>query len=95
MSKPQATATAPVIESVVEGPSGLPSVAVVHGVAGPASIESSHASYLGTTQWVKTVYGPMVDLLTNTQMGTDPKRVEVNQFIVNQLDGGKMVIFKE
>jgi hypothetical protein len=37
----------------------------------------------------------MVDLTTNTQFTTDPKKVEINSFIQSQIDEGKLLISED
>ena len=42
--------------------------------------------------WVVAVHGKMVNLLTAEAVGKDPKKVKIDQFYINQLDAGKMVL---
>jgi hypothetical protein len=53
------------------------------------------AALLGKRRWVKTVHGDMLNLFTNVWLTSDPKKVEVDQFVVNQLEAGKMALHTE
>ena len=45
--------------------------------------------------WVRTVNAPMLNLLTNTWITADPKKVEVDSFVRAQLEAGKLVETQE
>lgn len=53
------------------------------------------AGLLGTKQWVRVPTGKMLHLYTNVWITTDPKRVEVDEFLLGQIEAGKMVISEE
>lgn len=53
------------------------------------------AALLGKRRWVKTVHGDMVNLLNNQTLTTSPAKVAIDQFVVNQLEVGKMVLHIE
>ena len=53
------------------------------------------AALLGKRCWVKTVHGDMLHLFTNVWLTTDPKKIEVDQFVVNQLEASKMALHVE
>lgn len=45
--------------------------------------------------WVRTVNAPMLNLLTNTWITADPKKVGVDSFVRAQLEAGKLVETQE
>lgn len=57
-----------------------------------AKAPPDHSALLGKRTWVVAVYGDMVNLLTAEVVGTDPKKVKIDQFHINQLDAGKMAL---
>lgn len=42
--------------------------------------------------YVRTVQGEMVHLHTSVRFTTDPKKVEIDQFVQAQLDAGKLML---
>lgn len=56
---------------------------------------SKFAPLMGKRTWLKTVHGDMTNLHTNEVFTTDPKKATVDQFILNQLDAGKIEVHVE
>lgn len=54
------------------------------------ALDFSHL--LGKKAWVKTVFGDMTNLLTSQVFTAAPKKAPIDQFMVNQLEAGKMVL---
>ena len=56
---------------------------------------SQYAALMGKRTWLKTVHGDMTNLHTGEVFAADPKKATVDQFILNQLDAGKMAVHVE
>lgn len=56
---------------------------------------SQYAALMGKRTWLKAVHGDMINLHTGEAFTTDPKKSTVDQFILNQLDAGKMAVHVE
>lgn len=92
--KSQATDIAPA--TVEQGPD---ETTVEQGPDETTKAEPPAANYfaalLGKRRWVKTVHGDMLHLFTNVWLTSDPKKIEVDQFVINQLEAKKMALHKE
>lgn len=70
-------------------------IVTVESAPPPAAVEATFAHLLGTKQRIKVPTGKMLHLYTSVWFTPDPKKVEVDQFIVSQLDAGKMVVSED